>query len=155
MDRRRSVGARSRGSTGRGPPPARRRIWFRRRLYVGAEARNPDAVDRPRRPGPALDSSDEKLAAERTALRRATRTEQSGNDGEARRGADEDLAAQLRHPAAASGGRCSGPSVAPSALQRTERKRAAVDRVAEGDRRPLSAVLARDNRAGDRVRPAR
>ena len=41
------------------------------------------------------------LAAERTALRRAAGTEQGGDRREARRRADQDLAAQLRHPAAA------------------------------------------------------
>ena len=41
------------------------------------------------------------LAAERAALRRAAGAEQGGDGGEARRSAGQDLAPQLRHPAAA------------------------------------------------------
>ena len=44
---------------------------------------------------------DQELAAERAALRRAAGAEQGGDRGEARRGAGQDLAAQLRHSAAA------------------------------------------------------
>ena len=61
---------------------------------------------------------DQELAAERAALRRAAGTEQGRDGGEARRGADQDLAAQLRHPAAAADGRRSAPPVARSALHR-------------------------------------
>ena len=43
----------------------------------------------------------EELAAERAALRRAAGPEQGRNRRQARRGAGQDLAAQLRHPAAA------------------------------------------------------
>ena len=43
----------------------------------------------------------QELAAERAALRRAAGAEQGGDRGQARRGAGQDLAAQLRHPAAA------------------------------------------------------
>ena len=53
----------------------------------------------------------ERLAAERTALRRAAGAEQGGNDGEARRGPGQDLAAKLRHPAAAARARRSAASV--------------------------------------------
>ena len=79
----------------------RGRLRVRRRLHVGAQARDPDAVDRARRARSAVDSGRRRLAAERAPLRRAAGTEQGGDRGEARRGAGQDLAPQLRHPAAA------------------------------------------------------
>ena len=66
---------------------------------------------------------DQELAAERAALRRAAGAEQGRDRREARRGADQDLAAQLRHPAAAADARRPAPSVARSAL-RSARARA-------------------------------
>ena len=53
-----------------------------------------DEMDRMWIPGRAL------LAAQRAALRRAAGTQQGADRGEARRGAGEDLAPQLRHSAA-------------------------------------------------------
>ena len=65
---------------------------------------------------------DERLAAERAALRRAAGAEQGGNRREARRGADEDLAAQLRHSAAAARRRRPAASVARSAVRGAARR---------------------------------
>ena len=90
---------------------------------------------------------DEALAAERAALRRAAGAEQGGNGRQARRGAGQDLAAQLRHSAAAAR-RPTTRGIRPrSALRGPEPGRSAAHRVAEGHRRALPAVLARDDRA--------
>ena len=59
---------------------------------------------------------DRQLAAERAALRRAAGTEQGGDRREARRGAGEDLAPQLRHSAAAADARRS--ALTPAAIPR-------------------------------------
>ena len=48
LDRRRSLGSRTRRSEGSGPPAARGRLRLRPRLHLRAEARDPDAVDRAR-----------------------------------------------------------------------------------------------------------
>ena len=74
---------------------------------------------------------------------------------EARRRTGEDLAAQLRHPAAAADRRRRTPSVARSALRVARSGGPAADRVAEGHGRAVPAVLARDHRPDHRVRPAR
>ena len=62
------------------------------------------------------------LAAERAALRRAAGAEQGGDRREARRGAGQDLAPQLRHPAAAADRRRSAPSGARPAIRRLCRR---------------------------------
>src|SRR5262249_44266086 len=80
-------------------------LRVRSRLYLGAAARDQDARHRARRHGPAVDPRHEALAAERAPLRRAAGPEQGGNRREARRGAGEDLAPQLRHPSAAAAAR--------------------------------------------------
>src|ERR1039458_1698500 len=77
-----------------------RGIHVRRGLHFGAEARHPHAVDCARRVGPDVDSRPPLLAAQRAALWRAAGFEQSRNGGQVRRGASENLAAQLRRPAA-------------------------------------------------------
>ena len=92
---------------------------------------------------------DEELAAERAPLRRAAGTEQGGNRGQARRGAGQDLAPQLRHPAAAARRRTTAPPVARSPVRGARAGRPAADRIAEGHRRALPAVLARHDRASD------
>ena len=101
LGRRRS----EREGPGRGaerrPAAEGRRLHLRRRLLVAAEARDPDAVDRAGRARPAVDSGASLVAAQRTALRRPAGAQQGRDGGEARRGPGQDLAAQLRHPAAA------------------------------------------------------
>ena len=96
------------------------------------------------------------LAPERAPLRRAAGPEQGGDRGQARRGADQDLAAQLRHSAAA-------------ARRRTTRGIRRTIRATRASRRPrlpatesLKDTVARflpywngDDRAGDSRRPAR
>ena len=62
-------------------------------------------VDRARRPGPDVAAADHELAAERAPLRRPAGPEQGRDRGEARRRAGQDLAPQLRRPAAAAGAR--------------------------------------------------
>ena len=52
------------------------------------------------RDGSGVDSGASLVALERAPLRRAARAEQSRDGGEVRRGAGEDLAAELRYPAA-------------------------------------------------------
>ena len=101
MDRRRSERQGPRGGARGRPADGRREIRVRRRVHVGAEARDPHAVDRARRDGHDVDSGLQVVAAERAPLRRAAGAEQGRDRREARRGAGEDLAAQLRHPAAA------------------------------------------------------
>ena len=73
------------------------RLRVRRRLHVGAQARDQDAGHRARHARPALDSGHQELEAERAELRRAAGAEQGGDRREARRGADHDVA-QRRHP---------------------------------------------------------
>ena len=85
----------------------------------------------------------EELAAQRAALRRAAGTEQGRDGGEARRGAGQDLAAQLRHSAAAARRRTTRATRARSALRGLDAGRAAAHRVAQGHGRALPAVLAR------------
>ena len=72
---------------------------------------------------------------------------------QARRSADQDLAAQLRHPAAAADARRRAPSVARSALRGPDAERAAADRVAEGHRRAVPARTG-TRRSRRRSRPA-
>ncbi len=84
---------------------ARREVRVRRRLHLGAQARHPHALDRARRDGPDVDSRAAFVAPERAALRCAAGAEQGGNRRRARRRAGQDLAPQLRHPAAAADAR--------------------------------------------------
>ena len=74
--------------------------------------------------------------------------------GEARRGADQNLAPQLRHSAAAADHRRPAARLARPALRGVEAGRAAADRIAEGHHRPLPSLLARVDRAGVEVGPA-
>ena len=71
------------------------------------------------------------LAAQRASLRRAAGPEQGRNGRQARRGADQDLAAQLRHPAAAADS--GGPAIPGqgSAVCRSLRGRIAADRMSQ------------------------
>src|SRR5207249_1966833 len=85
LDRCGSVGPRPRGSRGSRTAPQRRRLHVRSGVHIGAEARDSHALDRHGRAGSAVDSRDERLAAERTPLRRAAGIEQGGNRGQARR----------------------------------------------------------------------
>jgi 2,3-bisphosphoglycerate-dependent phosphoglycerate mutase len=66
---------------------------------------DPHAVDRARRDGSHVAAGGAQLAPERAPLRRAAGPRQGADRGETRRGAGEDLAPQLRHPAAAAGRR--------------------------------------------------
>ena len=68
------------------------------------------------------------------------------------RGTDQDLAAQLRHSAAARSTPTTSASGARSAIRLARARRVPADRVAEGHRRALSALLARDDRARDSSR---
>ena len=90
----------------------------RRRLHVGPQARDPDALDRARRAGPDVDSGrrrDWRLNERHYgALQGLNKAETAAKHGEAQ---VEDLAAQLRHPAAAARRRRSAASVARSALR--------------------------------------
>ena len=80
------------------------------------------------------------LAAERAPLRRAAGTEQGGNRGEARRGAGQDLAPQLRHSAAAADARTiQRYPGARSALRALDAAETPADRVAERHGRALPA----------------
>ncbi len=65
------------------------------------------------------------LAAERAPLRRAAGPQQDADRRKARRGAGEDLAAQLRHPAAAAAADGPGPSALRPPLRGRARGRAA------------------------------
>ena len=76
LDGRRPVGEGSRRGARSRTPLARRRIRVRRRVHVGAEARDPDAVDCARRAGLDVDSGREELAPQRAPLRRAAGLEQ-------------------------------------------------------------------------------
>ena len=67
----------------------------------------------------------------------------------ARRGSGQDLAAQLRHSAAAADAGRRAPPVARSALRRARSDELAADRVAQGHGRAVPALLARHDRAGD------
>ena len=126
-----------------------RRLRLRRRLHVGAQARHPHALDRARRAGPDVDPRAPRLAAQRAALRRAAGPEQGRDRREVRRGAGEDLAAQLRHPAAGARRRTTRATRATTRATRgLDAGRAAAHRVPEGHGRALPAVLARDHRAG-------
>ena len=75
-----------------------RRLRLRRRLHVGAQARDPDAVDRARRDGPDVDSGPAIVAAERAPLRCAAGPQQGRDRGEVRRraGARSGAAATTR-----------------------------------------------------------
>ena len=99
---------------------------------------------------------DQELAAERAALRRAAGAEQGGNRGEARRGAGQDLAAQLRHPAAAA--RRPTTRATRRAIRATRRSTPAELPLTESLKDTVARflpVLARDDRAGDPGRQAR
>ena len=143
-----------RGSARRRAAAEGRRLRLRPRLHVGAEARDPHAA------GSRSTSSIccgfrsiKRLAAERAPLRRAAGAEQGGDRGEARRGAGQDLAPQLRHPAAAARRRTTRAirrtiratrASTPSELPLTESLKDTVAR--------FLPVLARDDRAGDSAR---
>ena len=82
------------------------------------------------------------------ALQGLNKAETAARHGEAQ---VQDLAAQLRHPAAAArAGRCA-PPVARSALRGLAAGRSSAHRVAEGHGRAVPAVLARHDRAGNQV----
>ena len=101
LDRRGSVGAgRGRGAPGRPGNRARRRAAGRR-LHLGAQARDPHRMANSRGAGPAVAPGGARLATQRAPLRCAAGTQQGADCGPVRRGAGEDLAPQLRHPAAA------------------------------------------------------
>ena len=95
------------------------------------------------------------LAAQRAPLRRAARAEQSRDPGQARGGPNQDLASELRHSPATIATRRRTPAVARSTLRRALSGGTAGHRVAQGYRRALPALLARDDRAGDPVGQAR
>ena len=76
-------------------------LHLRHRLHVGADPRDQDDVHRARPDEAAVDSGDEVVAAQRAALRRTAGTEQGGNRRQARRGAGQNLAQELRRSAAA------------------------------------------------------
>ena len=154
------------GPTSISPNAARRSAEAGRLLQKGATSSTsrsrPCSSARSRRSGialddtrPAVDSRHQELEVERAPLRRAAGVEQGRNRREARRSAGQDLAAQLRHHAAAADAGRSAPPVPRPALPGADRRRSAADRIAEGDGRTLSPVLARDDRADDPVRPAR
>ena len=71
------------------------------RLHLGAEARHPHALADSRHHRPHVAAGGAQLAAQRAPLRRAAGPEQGADRREARRGPGQDLAAQLRHSAAA------------------------------------------------------
>ena len=89
------------GGDSSGPRAASREARAEYRLYLGLEARNPHAVDDPRYHRSHVDSRRRQLAAERTPLRRAARTQQGANSRAAWRSASQALAPQLRYSAAA------------------------------------------------------
>ena len=115
-DKGRAGGCRSGATAARGVAGVRRRV------HVGPQARDSHLLDHARRARLALDSRDSKLAAQREALRRAAGAQQGGDGRKTRRGADEDLAAQLRRAAtAARGGRPSTSGVGTHATRRCRR----------------------------------
>ena len=119
-------------------------------LHFGAEARDPHALDRPRRDGPHVGARRARLAPERASLRRAAGPRQGRDDRKVRRRPGQGLAAQLRHPAAAARGRRSAPAALRRALRRHRRRAAAGDRVAQGHARARRALVARATGAGTR-----
>src|SRR5580765_1604961 len=151
LDRRGFVRTGPRRSQSRWTTAEGRRLHVRPGVHVSAQARHPNARDRARPTRSAVDTRDEGLASQRTALRRAAGAEQSRDRRQARRRADQNLAAQLRHPAAAADDGRRAASVARSALSRARLEAAALDGVAQGHGRTVSAVLARGRRAGKRV----
>ena len=80
------------------------------------------------------------------ALQGLNKAETAAKHGE---DAGQDLAARLRHPAAAARAGRSAPPGARSALRGPAAGGSAADRIAERHRRALPALLARDDRAGD------
>ena len=91
-------------------------------LHLGAQARHPHPVDRAGRDGPDVDPGPQLLAAERAPLRRAAGAEQGRDGREVRRRAGQDLAPQLRHPAAGADGRRPALPRPRPALSRTWRQ---------------------------------
>src|SRR5262245_40265882 len=100
LDRRRPVRRRPAGSPGRRRPLEVARLRLRSGLLLGVEAGHPHIVDRPRRDGPDVDSGGALVAAQRAPLRRAAGPRQGGDGRPLRRGPGQDLAPELRHPAA-------------------------------------------------------
>src|SRR5215467_7727028 len=77
------------------------RLRFRSRLNLGAQARDQDAVDRAGGDGSDVDPCPRIVASQRAPLWCIAGTEQGGDGGQVRRRAGENLAAKLRHAAAA------------------------------------------------------
>src|SRR5581483_2914835 len=151
LDRRRSVAGGAAGGARRRAAAPIGRPSLRSRLHLGAQARDPHAVDRARGARPHVDPGREELAAERAPLRRAAGAEQGGDGGEIRRGAGARLAAQLRHAAAGARGRRSAERGARSALRRRARPG---ERMPQGHRGARRAVLGEHARARDPLRAA-
>ncbi len=75
-------------------------LHLRPGLHLGAQARDPHAVDHARRDGPDVAAGQERLAPERAPLRRAAGPGQGRDRRQVRRRAGAGMAPQLRHAAA-------------------------------------------------------
>ena len=85
LDRRRPLGPGLAGGAGGRTAAQGRGHRLRHRLHLGAEARDPHAVDHARRDGPDVDAGRAQLAPERAPLRRAAGPRQGADGREARR----------------------------------------------------------------------
>ena len=149
VGRCRADSAGARGGEAGGSAARRGAIRVRRRVHVGAQARDQDAVDGARGDGPDVDTRASLLALERAPLRRAAGAQQGGDRGEVRRRAGEDLAPRLRHAAAAARGRRPAHRGRRPALRRHRPARISAHRMPEGHGGALPPVLALGDRAGD------
>ena len=143
LGRRRSFSRRRRGGARRGTSAGGRGYPRRPRFHVRVEARDPHALDRSRRNGPDVGAGRTLMASQRAPLRCAPGSRQGGDRRPARRGAGENLAPKLRHPAAGAGRRRSYPSPVRTALQAYFAARSAVRGEPERDPRACVAILAR------------
>ena len=95
------------------------------------------------------------VALQRASLRRAAGPRQSADHGEARRGAGEDLAAQLRHSAAAARGPTSAIRGTIRAMRRFTPSVLPATESLEDDARARTAILGGPHRAGNLARAQR
>ncbi len=152
LGRRRPLAQGNRRSARRRPVAARGRLRLRPGVHLGAQARDPHAVDRAGRARPDVASAGEALAPERAPLRRARGAEQGRDGGEARRAAGARLAPQLRHPAACALARRRAVRREGPALHRSG---GAAQRVAERHGGARDSVLGSEHRARHPLRQAR
>ncbi len=155
MARRRPVRAGSPRSGRSRETAARGEDQRRSCLHLGAEARHPHALDHHGRDGSHVGAGGALVAPQRAPLRRAPGAQQGADRGEARRGAGEDLAPELRHPAAAARARRSAASALRCALRGHRREAAACHRIAERYAGARAALLDEPHRAGAALRAQR